>query len=785
MFSDAEWDQLLKASGSSRAASHKQQSESVAFWIQDQWIRRNKSKDSEVAREQRLEQIDEELKPLLKRLKEATNKKAKSNLRKKIGDLKRERRAFAHGGEGLFEKVVRKISEFFNRILKGMGVGGDSISRIYADMVSGNIFNRLNGTGLLDIKEYDIHERFGDELVSSPNALEAQFMHHFGTTEDYVSAKFLMPNGKYVNAPKGMMNSQQLKWEAPDKKVVMGGFIKIDVPAVVGDKPVQIKVANTILPAQAEAIRELRKKGHEFHVIKYSMKDYGHQESVHVLANDTQVDEFLDRYTGERLGWHRKQTKIERDNIYPSTEGIEDIAHLPKDELDAERREGDPANPLDGLRRIQQLVLDKGYYTPMSNRNVKKLGREAMDADYHGEKDRLYEKLLEKTNLITAVEAEQIQIIMQDLGDTNTREARIELHNWMGKRQEHLSEVARTLQYGRDYYMPEQLRRAMHLFDLLNMLTGSERGRLKKLVSESRLSEQVSEQLAERLQEEFPDIPQRPEGTGHGRESGARKSGTGEGKGEGVKISGAKGEGTGTRKPKKTGKKDGGKGSKSEVKVPEKRKKEIDRLFERISKRQSKVLDKIEKHWGELTVERLEEIAESEFQTRRLVRDIMRAGSRWHKNISNLYQEYWYASILSGPTTHAVNIASNTIFHNIIRRPSKLISGYIDTLIDRLSSETVRSITINDKGQVKTYQKWLEENPERKREYNQTMQVIFGSAWSNAVAAFQSNLSLVEGKVTGEAGAGKYEDVTKYGSSSARADSINTTCDEKVEASMY
>ena len=144
----------------------------------------------------------------------------------------------------------------------------------------------------------------------------------------------------------------------------------------------------------------------------------------------------------------------------------------------------------------------------------------------------------------------------------------------------------------------------------------------------------------------------------------------------------------------------------------------------------------------------------------------MRAGSRWHKNISNLYQEYWYASILSGPTTHAVNIASNTIFHNIIRRPSKLISGYIDTLIDRLSSETVRSITINDKGQVKTYQKWLEENPERKREYNQTMQVIFGSAWSNAVAAFQSNLSLVEGKVTGEAGAGKYEDVTKYGSSS-------------------
>ena len=766
LFSDAEWDQLLKASGSSRAASHKQQSESVAFWIQDQWIRRNKSKDSEVAREQRLEQIDEELKPLLKRLKEATNKKAKSNLRKKIGDLKRERRAFAHGGEGLFEKVVRKISEFFNRILKGMGVGGDSISRIYADMVSGNIFNRLNGTGLLDIKEYDIHERFGDELVSSPNALEAQFMHHFGTTEDYVSAKFLMPNGKYVNAPKGMMNSQQLKWEAPDKKVVMGGFIQIDVPAVVGDKPVQIKVANTILPAQAEAIRELRKKGHEFHVIKYSMKDYGHQESVHVLANDTQVDEFLDRYTGERLGWHRKQTKIERDNIYPSTEGIEDIAHLPKDELDAERREGDPANPLDGLRRIQQLVLDKGYYTPMSNRNVKKLGREAMDADYHGEKDRLYEKLLEKTNLITAVEAEQIQIIMQDLGDTNTREARIELHNWMGKRQEHLSEVARTLQYGRDYYMPEQLRRAMHLFDLLNMLTGSERGRLEKLVSESRLSEQVSEQLAERLQEELPDIPQRPEGTGHGRESGARKSGTGEGKGEGVKISGAKGEGTGTRKPKKTGKKDGGKGSKSEVKVPEKRKKEIDRLFERISKRQSKVRDKIEKHWGELTVERLEEIAESEFQTRRLVRDIMRAGSRWHKNISNFYQEYWYASILSGPTTHAVNIASNTIFHNIIRRPSKLISGYIDTLIDRLSSETVRSITINDKGQVKTYQKWLEENPERKREYNQTMQVIFGSAWSNAVAAFQSNLSLVEGKVTGEAGAGKYEDVTKYGSSS-------------------
>jgi len=764
LFSDTEWDQLLKASGSSRADSHNQQSESVAFWVQDQWIRRNKG--SKEARENRIDEIDSELKPLLKRLKEATNKKAKSNLRKKIGDLKRERRAFAHGGEGLFEKVVRKISEFFNRILKGMGVGGDSISRIYADMVSGNIFNRLNGTGLLDIKEYDIHERFGDELVSSPNALEAQFMHHFGTTEDYVSAKFLMPNGKYVNAPKGMMNSQQLRWEAPDKKVVMGGFIQIDVPAVVGDKPVQMKVANTILPAQAEAIRELRKKGHEFHVIKYSMKDYGHQESVHVLANDTQVDEFLDRYTGERLGWHRKQTKIERDDIYPSTEGIEDIAHLPKDELDAERREGDPANPLDGLRRIQQLVLDKGYYTPMSNRNVKKLGREAMDADYHGEKDRLYEKLLEKTNLITAVEAEQIQIIMQDLGDTNTREARIELHNWMGKRQEHLSEVARTLQYGRDYYMPEQLRRAMHLFDLLNMLTGSERGRLEKLVSESRLSEQVSEQLAERLQEELPDIPQRPEGTGHGRESGARKSGTGEGKGEGVKISGAKGEGTGTRKPKKTGKKDGGKGSKSEVKVPEKRKKEIDRLFERISKRQSKVRDKIEKHWGELTVERLEEIAESEFQTRRLVRDIMRAGSRWHKNISNFYQEYWYASILSGPTTHAVNIASNTIFHNIIRRPSKLISGYIDTLIDRLSSETVRSITINDKGQVKTYQKWLEENPERKREYNQTMQVIFGSAWSNAVAAFQSNLSLVEGKVTGEAGAGKYEDVTKYGSSS-------------------
>ena len=792
LFSDTEWRALVGEATDRpfHMMSNAQQGEAVAHWVQDMY----RSRLPRAKRKEIIGEANELLKQLEARKEATKDTQERHRIQRQIDDVKDHKASMK--SDNLFKMVMRKLSQFFDNILRKFGYSKDNVEHLYQQIVSGNLFSRLNERSGINIKEYDIHERFGDGgLASYPNALEAQFVHHFGTTKDPKDSRFILPNGEFLNIPSKVFTSKQIEWESPDLKMVHSGFLKYELSDKGTDGPMAISISNNLLEPQVEALRRLWDEGyHNIEVTHFSRSKYREVSGFEIIDTKAGLESFLKENSGEFQ--YSGSTKIERHGIFPPGHELEydDFASLEDTQYsldDINPRTGRPYYniPVEQAVDVDKQIQREGYLETVSNDQTNAEARQQLDNNYVGTRDGLQDRLESEDGRINAIDVATLNHILADFDRFGSPEQEAEFYGWVKLRRIALGLIARALQISRGVILPQRMINRMTIEDMLDSPTAEEQEELDRLNKHkpakprSSPASDASNLAPSETKGDggLGDISDPKRGDSRSGRRAATEGTAREGGGAGTRSEGtsgtkrgAKGEGTGTRagtgqrggKGRKAGKgRKGGKPikrSKKAFRTKEGKLSDLERLLEKINNRIENLKNTLGKDW-DLSPEGIEEISKSERKTLLLIEAIVHSHRDPQAHMESFLKAYFYASILSGTRTHTKNFWSNAIFAPLIRKPSKAIARVLASLIDALPNKSVlKDAKVMDKGTEKGYLEWLKENPERYDEYLEEMMVVSGSAFANAMSAWASGASILEEQITGTRGEGKLENPTLY-----------------------